>query len=562
MTDEEKAMLLWENFTTPVSMRGIPEPPPKPVRHLAEWEELEVLAINWQSFTGTLREIVRHAKEQATVLIVADSMGQVNTIQSNLTSNVISLDNIEYVIAPNNSVWMRDYGPQCVYTNEIDSIYLIDYVYNRPSRPDDDLIPDAIGAHLDLPVYSMTGAPYDMVHTGGNFMSDGLGTGFSSRLVLGENEPGNIYGVGPHDEQDIRDLMKIFFGIDRYVLWENLPYDVIHHIDMHFKLLDEETILMGQYPEGIADGPQIEANLQYLLSKYMSPFGTPYRVVRILQPPRNGGYPPAQPYRTYTNSVFVNKTILVPVYEQQFDTIALRIYRENFPGYKVVGIDCNQIINSLGALHCVVKEIGVPNPLWIVHQRLRDVANNESVGDYQVDANIKHISGIAKAWIYYTTDTLIGYQSVPMTMTDADKNTWTAYIPHQPNGTEIFYYIGAEANSGKTQVRPLTAPFGYYRFNVDGVTVTNESVIISLKNIYPNPASAITVVPVKTNKPAEATIVVTDIFGRQMAVLFNGILPAGESNYFIQAGNYTPGTYVVTLKTADGIYSQKLIVRG
>lgn len=55
--------------------------------------------------------------------------------------------------------------------------------------------------------------------------------------------------------------MKKFMGIERYAKMEKLPYDGIHHIDMHMKLLDEETLLVGEYPAGIANGPQIEANI-------------------------------------------------------------------------------------------------------------------------------------------------------------------------------------------------------------------------------------------------------------------------------------------------------------
>ncbi|MFN9906272.1 MAG: hypothetical protein ACK56F_09135, partial [bacterium] len=87
------------------------------------------------------------------------------------------------------------------------------------------------------------------------------------------------------------------------------------------KLLDEETLLWAQYPNGIADGPQIEANLAYVLDNFNSVFGTPYKMVRIVAPPdysSNGTaiYPnnSSADYRTYSNSVFVNKTVLLPVY--------------------------------------------------------------------------------------------------------------------------------------------------------------------------------------------------------------------------------------------------------
>ena len=73
-------------------------------------------------------------------------------------------------------------------------------------------------------------------------MADGLGTGFSSNLVVNENPT--------HSIAEIDTIMKQFMGIDRYIKMNELPYDGIHHIDMHMKLLDEETILMGEYPAG------------------------------------------------------------------------------------------------------------------------------------------------------------------------------------------------------------------------------------------------------------------------------------------------------------------------
>ena len=80
-----------------------------------------------------------------------------------------------------------------------------------------------------------------------------------------------------------------------------------------------------------------------------------------MPPDQNGQYPPSGQYRTYTNSFIVNKTVIVPTYEYQYDTTAIRIYRDAMPGYNVVGINCNSIIGSLGAIHCIMKEVGVLN---------------------------------------------------------------------------------------------------------------------------------------------------------------------------------------------------------
>ncbi|MAW87840.1 MAG: hypothetical protein CMJ42_15075 [Phyllobacteriaceae bacterium] len=564
MTPEEVAQLEWLRFVEPANIRSVPEPPPTAVRTMAEWEELQALAITWRSFPNVLTQIVRHASEEAEVIILCRNQSTLNSAKSQLQASGIALDNVRFVLINNNSVWMRDYGPNCVYGNDVEELYFIDWIYNRPSRQQDNLSPVILGDSLGIPVYEMTAAPYDLVNTGGNFNVDGLGTAFASKLVLDENKPGNIYGAGPHDEQAIDEMMGLFMGLERYIKMETLPYDVIHHIDMHMKLLDEGTLLVGQYPEGVADGPQIEANLNYVLDNFPSSFGKPYRVVRIIQPPDFGGsYPNTNgDYRTYTNSVFVNKTILVPTYETQYDTIALRVYRENFPGYKIVGINANEMIWANGALHCITKEIGVGEPLWIAHDRLDDISDNELWMEYPVEAIVKHKSGVTSVSLHYTTDTLAGYLSLPMTQDPLDASRWMAAIPHQENGSEVFYYISAEASNGKTQVRPLAAPAGYFHFTVDGqATAANEVLPAHLDAIYPNPASAITVVPVRMGISDKVSLTVNDVFGRVVEVLHQGQLPAGEHRFYLRADRYSTGAYFVTLQSGQEVLTRKLVVK-
>ena len=50
---------------------------------------------------------------------------------------------------------------------------------------------------------------------------------------------------------------------------------------MHMKLLDEETLLIGEYPEGTSDGPQIEANIQYVLSNFNTKLQSIYILLQM-----------------------------------------------------------------------------------------------------------------------------------------------------------------------------------------------------------------------------------------------------------------------------------------
>lgn len=550
ITAEEQ--LLMPAYLQSHSEKSITHPPTSPVRAMAEWEEISGLCIRWTSSQqAILRQIVVAAKVETIVYIVCSDS---NSVRSYLTSNGINFTNIRFLQKPSDSIWMRDYGQWNVYKNDVDSLYLIDWIYNRP-RPNDDAVPAQIATATGLPLYEMVNSPNDLVHTGGNYMVDGWGTAFSSELILDENTD--------KTESEIDNIMQDWMGIERYIKMPTLPYDEIHHIDMHLKLLDEETLLVGEYPSGTADGPQIEANLQYVLSNYNSVFGTPYKVIRIPMPPDGGGDYPDNfgDYRTYTNSTFINKTLIVPTYAQLYDTTALRILREALPGYAVVGINCNNIINQLGALHCITKEVGTSDPLLITHQPLQNTTNTTT--PYQVDAWIKHKTGIQTATLYYTTDTTQGYQSVSMSLTDVPSDTWTGFIPAQVAGTEVFYYIQAQAISGKQQVRPITAPDGWWKFDVIGFTtiIENEEVENKMLNAFPNPSDGITCIPVSTIREIKGRLFITDVSGRQVATIYSGSFSKGEKKHFINTINFSAGTYLIILQTEEGKSVQKLMVK-
>ena len=447
-----------------ISQDVITNPPPFSVRTMAEWEEVQALTIAWEGFEPILTEIVRNSVDQCQVIIACDNPNQVNNY---LEDNNVETLNIEYLDVSTNSIWMRDYGQNTVYKNDVDSLMLVDWIYNRP-RPDDDSFPEELANYLNCDLYQTSQSPYQIVATGGNFMSDGFGTAFSSNLIIDENDgsgPYNGVNYPNHSEDEIDDIMNSFMGIDTYIKMPVLPYDAIHHIDMHMKLLDEETLLVSQYPEGVSDGPQIEENLQYILNNFTTKWGTPFKVIRIPSPPStSGAYPGSQSfnptdgyYRTYTNAVFVNKTVILPFYREEYDTVAQRIYEEALPGYNIVGIDCdnssNNIISLSGAIHCITHSVGVNDPLLISYKKIENHCPTASpyVG---LVALVKHRSGISEVFFNYRFSGDTEFTSV--NMEDQGDGMWNVTMTFDEL-TEIEYYLHAIANNGKEQYRPMTA---------------------------------------------------------------------------------------------------------
>ena len=528
------------------------DPPAGPVRTMAEWEEIEYLVITWEpNFENILSQIVAAAVQECKVIITTHNE---TSVANFLTGNGVSLANVTFMDENWDSIWIRDYGAQTIYSDDVGERALIDWIYNRP-RPNDDVMPSAHASLVGMPIYITDSGTNDLVNTGGNFMCDGMGTAFASNLILNENAAGNPYGVSPKTEEEIDDIMNAYMGLDRYIKMQTLPYDVIHHIDMHMKLLDEETLLVSQYPAGVADGPQIEANIEYVLNNFMSPFGTPYKVEWIPAPPStSGAYPDTGgSYRTYTNSVFVNRTILVPTYRPEVDTPALAQYQELLPGYNVVGIDVDNpgenIIALLGAIHCITNASGVEDPLWIVHQPIAEANVSSTV---TVDAMIKHNSGISTASVFWREAGTTTYTEVPMSFVSDDN--WTADLTMPSVAGEVEYYIAAEANSGKTMTRPIVAPEGYWTIQVGSLSIEDWAEQ-QLQGPYPNPTRG--AVHFNLNQiPGPIKVRIHNLLGQQ---LYETTLDQGNGQLDLNLNADWRGTLLVTFEGDFGKIHRKVI---
>ena len=528
----------------------IPTPPPAPVRTMAEWEEVQAVLISWKNYPIILKDIVRYSVEECQVVIFAQYP---ESVTDYLMSEGISLDNVTILSDPFNSVWIRDYGPWTIYHNDVDSLMLVDWKYNRPFRVLDDQIPTVVATHFDLPLYEAVEDPYRWVHAGGNNLRDGMGTNFSSTLVLDENED--------KTEEELDEIASLFLGADKYIKLPSLHYDSNHHVDMHMRLIDEETIIVGEYPPGVADGPQIEQNLEYLQNEVVTSFGNEYCIIRIPMPPSEEGEYPDEDYifRTYTNALFVNKTILVPVYGLPMDSLALNIYQKALPGYKVVGIDCTSMIDEYGAIHCITKLVGVDEPLWIAHARLRDSEVEQD--EFPVEAIIKHKSGIAEAQLHYRLEGEESYNTIGMVLTDSVEAIWSAAIPMQALGSVVEYYIYAQANDGKEQKRPMVAPEGFFRFRIGILdSYHDHSFLPGLQvRLTPNPATDVVNLQFDSSIGRELDIVLSNAQGKQ-TFLQKQYLPQGESQEQLPIGHLADGVYMIIFKEGQRHIAQKLII--
>ncbi len=541
LTDEEKEVYeqLIRNWEYGVNV----QPPAVPPRAPAEFEESGGLIITWAGFDKKLREVVFYtAGRGITIYIITDDP---EAVQNYLIKGGVLLEDVHFVQIPFNSVWVRDYGPKSIYLAGNDELAFADWLYNIP-RPLDNLVPENMANYLNLPVYQMTSGSNKLIHAGGNIMVDGHGTAFSSKLVLFENSS--------LTESQIDNIMYDFLGIDRYIKTEMLPYDYLHHLDMHMKLLDEETLLVGEYPEGVPIRPELESNLQYIVDNYKSCYGRPYNIIRIpMSPCPQGEYPPYANFRSYTNSLIINNVVLVPQYHNEsLNAHALDIYKQAMPGYHVIGINVEKITYTSGAIHCITRGIAATDPVFISHAPIRYAEPGEKIS---IEAEIQNAAGISEANLFWRDNNKASYQQEKMIY---QGGAYKADIPGKPFQTEISYYISATNNNEKTITKPLTAPDGTHTFTVGVETEVSHPKKKITFSVYPNPSEGtFNLVLPETNKTIDIDII--DMHGR---IVYKNSVNNNDFNYSypVNMKDEKPGIYMVRITWKQNRETEKLII--
>ena len=83
--------------------------------------------------------------------------------------------------------------------------------------------------------------------------------------------------------------------------------------------------------------------------------GRPLRVVPLPMP--HALYHEAQRLpASYANFYIANGVVVVPTYDPPRDEVALATLSDVFPGRRIVGIDCTDLVWGLGAFHCVTQQ--------------------------------------------------------------------------------------------------------------------------------------------------------------------------------------------------------------
>ncbi len=412
------------------------DPPDGAIHNVAEFEQMEGVLVRYPF--GIPVSLIAAMSQHTKVVTIVSSTSQQNTVTSQYNSSGVNIDNCEFLIAPSDSYWTRDYGPWYVIDGN-EEFGIVNFPYNRP-RPNDNDIPIEVADFLEINLFGM-----NVVHTGGNYMTDGLGQSISTDLVYAENSISNA---------EVNQRMLNYLGIETYFVVADPNNTYIDHVDCWGKYLDVDKILIREVPPSHAQYDEIEAVAAYFASETSS-YGNNYQVFRV-------NTPNDQPY---TNSLILNNYVYMPITGSQYDDAAIASYEAAMPGYTVVGVTAGPAAwESTDALHCRAKGIADREMLYIYHLPLLDEQPADI--DQTITAELTAYSGVGliadEIILHYSVG---GGEYTEVAMNNTEDNIWEAVIPGQPSGSIVSYYISAVDADWNQTFHPLigeTDPHVYY----------------------------------------------------------------------------------------------------
>jgi len=328
--------------------RTITDPPDSIVYTPAEFDSVAGIIFAWEAYSTLLTELIKEVAEEDTAWVVVDNTSEENSVSNTLSNAEVNMDRVVFQVIPTNSVWIRDYGPWWIIEPE-NSRAIIDLVYNRP-RPLDDTYPESAAEYFSINYYGL-----GLIEAGGNMLLDGQGAVIVSNVIFDGSQ-----GFDPNLTQDqLEQYFLDYFGVHKVIVAPHLINDGTGHIDMFVKLINDTTVIVGEYENqsaGFSGNYDICNQVANQLANETNGAGRPFNIVRMPMPPYNNGIT-----YTYINSLIVNNKVLVPIYgfstEFANDDSVLVLYETIMPGVEAIGFDCNQIIPANGAIHCIAMKV-------------------------------------------------------------------------------------------------------------------------------------------------------------------------------------------------------------
>jgi agmatine deiminase len=323
----------------------------------AEWEKQEFVQLvfphentDWNDYLDeaikTFVNIVNAIRKYQKCLVVAKNLTYVQSLFPKKR-------NITFVKLDSNDTWSRDFGGITVNNNG--NLTVLDFNFNAWGKKFPYQLDDQITKKLKLKgllkQYKHKKVPF--VLEGGAIESNAEGVILTTSKCLMEKNRNPML-----TQKTIEKKLISYLGAKK-ILWLNHGYlegdDTDSHIDTLARFVNSDTIVYQSCDDKNDTHYEELQKMENELCSFKNLNGKSFNLVALpwikAKYDEDGRLP-----ATYANFLIINGAVLVPTYDDENDSKALKILKKLFPKRDIIGIDCQTLIRQHGSLHCVTMQ--------------------------------------------------------------------------------------------------------------------------------------------------------------------------------------------------------------
>lgn len=343
----------------------------------AEWEPHSATLLTWphnrETWPGSRLErvervytdIIEVLHQFEPVILLAANSDVADRVRKTLSGRIKKEENLQILVQPVNDVWARDYGPIMV-KNSGGDVAAVNWGYNAwgekyPPWEDDNAIPQYLAEKFDLPLFDP-----GMILEGGSIETNGEGLFLTTESVL--LNPNRNPGF---TKKEIEQKLKDYLGAER-IIWlkDGLEGDDTDgHIDDLSRFTNKNTVIT-MLPDDKDDinYEALRKNYEILSAAEMQD-GSPLNIITIPMPETATAEAAVDGSEnlpaSYANFYIANGVVLLPLYDERYDAMVQALFRSLFPGRKIAGIPCADLVWGQGSIHCITQQLyGIPDSFF------------------------------------------------------------------------------------------------------------------------------------------------------------------------------------------------------
>jgi agmatine deiminase len=331
----------------------------------AEWERHDAVWLSWPYDLDSFPEIDKVENSYISIIRAIHGSEFVNLLTRDelmqtrvadlLKSAGVNLRRILFHLVDYADVWFRDYGPTFVVNRPEKRLAMINWVFNAwgekyPELMGDSRISCIINDDLRLECFRP-----GIVLEGGSIEVNGQGTVLTTeQCLLNRNRNPGLR------REEIEVYLREYLG-ERDIIWLKQGIagdDTDGHVDDIARFVSPRTVLCAYEDDEDDENYEALKENYEILSSARDQDGNPLEVIKLPMPGRIGDSRrlPA----SYANFYIGNDVVLVPTFGHSNDEAALNIIQGAIPGRKVIDIDCKEMVQGLGTIHCITQQQPTP----------------------------------------------------------------------------------------------------------------------------------------------------------------------------------------------------------